>query len=413
MSLYAKRGVSAQKEDVHKATEKLDKGLYPNAFCKIYPDHLGGDADWVNLMHADGAGTKSILAYLYWKETGDISVWRGIAQDAIAMNLDDLLCVGIYDNLLFSSTIDRNKRNIPGEVLEAIINGSQEFFDQLKAFGVGIQYLGGETADVGDVVRTIAVNGTMTARWPKNRLITNDRIQPGDVIVGFASSGQASYESAYNSGIGSNGLTSARHDLLHKTYAARFHESFDTSLDEQVVYIGPHRMTDPVEVPNSALTAGDARPPERPADGTGNAAPSLLTIGQILLSPTRTYAPLMKVLLEGYFDKIHGLIHCSGGGQTKCMKYLPGEFRVVKNKLFEPPLIFKLIQEASGSDNREMYQVFNMGHRLEVFTHPAAAAEMIRVGEQFGIEAKIIGRVEAADKKELILTAGSETITYG
>jgi phosphoribosylformylglycinamidine cyclo-ligase len=410
MSLYAKRGVSAQKEDVHKATEKLDKGLYPNAFCKIYPDYLGGDADWVNLMHADGAGTKSILAYLYWKETGDISVWKGIAQDAIAMNLDDLLCVGIYDNLLFSSTIDRNKRNIPGEVLEAIINGSQEFFDQLKAFGVGVQYLGGETADVGDVVRTIAVNGTMTARWPKNRLITNEGIRPGDVIVGFASSGQASYENVYNSGIGSNGLTSARHDLLHKTYAARFHESFDTSLDEHVVYIGPHRMTDPVEVPAPPSMAGIS--PRLPDGSPVNASPSLLTIGQILLSPTRTYAPLVKVLLEGYFDKIHGLIHCSGGGQTKCMKYLPGEFRVVKNNLFEPPLIFKLIQEASGSDNREMYQVFNMGHRLEVFTQPSAAADMIRVGEQFGIEAKIVGRVEAADKKELILTAGSETIKY-
>ena len=410
MSLYARRGVSAQKEDVHKATEKLDKGLYPNAFCKIYPDYLGGDADWVNLMHADGAGTKSILAYLYWKETGDISVWKGIAQDAIAMNLDDLLCVGIYDNLLFSSTIDRNKRNIPGEVLEAIINGSQEFFDQLKTFGVGVQYLGGETADVGDVVRTIAVNGTMTARWPKNRLITNDKIQPGDVIVGFASSGQASYENVYNSGIGSNGLTSARHDLLHKTYAARFHESFDTSLDEHVVYIGPHRMTDPVEVPAPSSMAGSSL---RLPDGSPvNASPSLLTIGQILLSPTRTYAPLMKVLLEGYFDKIHGLIHCSGGGQTKCMKYLPGEFRVVKDNLFEPPLIFKLIQEASGSDYREMYQVFNMGHRLEVFTQPTAAEEMIRVGEQFGIDTKIVGRVEAADKKELILTAGSETITY-
>ncbi len=389
MSLYSKRGVSAQKEEVHKATEKLDKGLYPNAFCKIYADFLGGDKDWVNLMHADGAGSKSILAYLYWKETGDLSVWKGIARDAIAMNLDDLLCVGIYDNLLFSSTIDRNKRNIPGEVLETLINGSQEFFDELKAFGVNIQYLGGETADVGDVVRTIAVNGTMTARWPKDRLVTNDRIKPGNVIVGMASAGQASYESAYNSGIASNGLTSARHDMLHKTYGARFHESYDTSLDEQVVYIGPHRLTDETTVGKETLT-----------------------IGQLLLSPTRTYAPVLKVLLEDHFDKIDGLIHCSGGGQTKCMKYLPGDFRVVKDHLFEAPPVFKLIQEASGSDNREMYQVFNMGHRLEVFTDEPAAGEIIKVAAGFGIDARVVGRVEASGRKELILKTGTEEIIY-
>ena len=276
MSLYAQRGVSAQKEEVHKATEKLDKGLYPNAFCKIYPDYLGGDPAWVNLMHADGAGTKSILAYLYWKDTGDINVWKGIAKDAVAMNLDDLLCVGIYDNLLFSSTIDRNKKNIPGEVLGAIINGTQEFFDELKTYGVGIQYLGGETADVGDVVRTIAVNGTMTARWPKDRLITNEKISAGDVIVGFSSSGQASYETAYNSGIGSNGLTSARHDLLHKTYGARFHESYDTSLDEHVVYIGPHKMTDTINIPVTS-------PFIAPAQGTDPPAELTMEIGQLLL----------------------------------------------------------------------------------------------------------------------------------
>jgi phosphoribosylformylglycinamidine cyclo-ligase len=397
MSLYAQRGVSAQKEEVHQATEKLDKGLYPNAFCKIYPDYLGGDANWVNLMHADGAGTKSILAYLYWKETGDISVWKGIAQDAIAMNLDDLLCVGIFDNLLFSSTIDRNKRNIPGDVLSVIINGSQEFFDELKTYGVGIQYLGGETADVGDVVRTIAVNGTMTARWPKDKLITNDKIRAGDVIVGFASFGQASYETAYNSGIGSNGLTSARHDTLHKTYGARFHESYDTTLDESVVYIGPHRMTDPVDVPGH--TAG----------GAGTVTTD---IGHLLLSPTRTYAPLLKRLLTEQFDKIHGLIHCSGGGQTKCMKYLPGNFRVIKDNLFEPPLIFKQIQAASGSDDREMYQVFNMGHRLEVFTDAAAADAMIEAGRQFNIDAQIVGRVEEASGKSLVLTVKGQEIVY-
>jgi phosphoribosylformylglycinamidine cyclo-ligase len=386
MSLYSKRGVSAQKEEVHKATEKLDKGLYPNAFCKLYPDHLGGDPAWINLMHADGAGTKSILAYLYWKETGDISVWKGIAQDSIAMNLDDLLCVGVYDKLLFSSTIDRNKIMIPGEVLEAIINGSQEFFDELKAFGVNIHFLGGETADTGDLVRTIAVNGTMTARWPKNKLITNDRIGAGDVIVGLASDGQASYETAYNSGIGSNGLTSARHDTLSKHYGIHYPESYDPALDDQVVYIGPYRMTDEAEWGGC--------------------------VGKLLLSPTRTYAPVLKKMLEEHFDKIHGLVHCSGGGQTKCMKYLPSPLKVIKDNLFEPPLIFRLIQQASGSDNREMYQVFNMGHRLEIFTDKSSAYELIKLSEQFGIPAKIIGRVEAADKKSLILRAGEEEIVY-
>lgn len=385
MSLYSQRGVSAQKEEVHKATEKLDKGLYPYAFCKIYPDYLTGDDNWVNLMHADGAGTKSILAYLYWKETGDISVWKGIAQDAIVMNLDDLLCVGIHDNLLFSSTIDRNKKLIPGEVLEVIINGTQEFFDELKQFGVNIHFLGGETADVGDVVRTIAVNGTMTARWPKQKLVTNDKIRPGDVIVGFASYGQTVYETAYNSGIGSNGLTSARHDVLGKYYAQQFKESYENSLNDEVVYIGPHRMTDTV---------------------SGHA------VGQLLLSPTRTYAPLLKQLFDHHFEAIHGLIHCSGGGQTKCMKYLPGNFRIVKDNLFEPPVIFRVIQQASGSDLREMYQVFNMGHRLEIFTSEASAAAMIKTAETLGMEAKIVGRVEAGNKKELVLKTAGEEIIY-
>ena len=389
MSLYAQRGVSAQKEEVHRATEKLDQGLFPNAFCKIYPDYLGGDAGWVNLMHADGAGTKSILAYLYWKETGDLSVWKGIAQDAIAMNLDDLLCVGIYDNLLFSSTIDRNKRNIPGDVLTAIIEGTQEFFDELQTYGVGIRYLGGETADVGDVVRTIAVNGTMAARWPKDKLVTNDKIQAGDVIVGFASFGQSTYEAVYNSGIGSNGLTSARHDVLNKTYGARFHESFDVSLDDSVVYIGPHRMTDDVAIPGGVTD-----------------------IGHLLLSPTRTYAPLLKQLLTERFGQLHGLVHCSGGGQTKCMKYLPAEFRVIKDNLFEPPVVFRLIQQASGSDDREMYQVFNMGHRLEVFTDPSSAQGLIDAGRAFGIDARVVGRVEAATQKSLVLTIGGKEIVY-
>ncbi|MFL5744968.1 MAG: AIR synthase related protein [Niastella sp.] len=387
MSLYSQRGVSAQKEEVHKATEKLDKGLYPHAFCKIYPDYLTGQQDWVNVMHADGAGTKSILAYLYWKETGDLSVWKGIAQDAVVMNLDDLLCVGITDNLLFSSTIDRNKTVVSGDVLETVINGTQELFDSLKQFNVNIHYLGGETADVGDVVRTIAVNGTMTARWPKNRLVTNDNIQAGDVIVGFSSFGQTVYETEYNSGIGSNGLTSARHDVLSKFYAEKFRESYENSLASEVVYIGPYLLTD---------TVGREQ----------------FQVGKLLLSPTRTYAPLLQAMFANHFDAIHGLIHCSGGGQTKCMKYLPGNFRVIKDNLFEPPIIFQLIQEASGSDNREMYQVFNMGHRLEVFTDAASAPKFIEEAKKLGIEAQIVGRVEASDKKELVLKVGNEEIVY-
>ncbi|MEP6746487.1 MAG: AIR synthase related protein [Bacteroidota bacterium] len=398
MSLYSKRGVSAQKEEVHKATEKLDKGLYPYAFCKLYPDYLGADADWVNVMHADGAGTKSILAYLYWKETGDISVWKGIAQDAVVMNLDDLLCAGIHDNLLFSSTIDRNKRLIPGEVLETIINGTQELFEELRRFGINISYLGGETADVGDVVRTIAVNGTMAARWPRNKVISNENIKEGDVIVGFASYGQATYEQTYNSGIGSNGLTSARHDVLHKTYGARFSESYDTGLDDDVVYIGPHFFTDELKTNNYA-------PGTIPADAR-------LTIGQLLLSPTRTYAPLLKVILENHFDDVHGIIHCSGGGQTKCMKYLPGNFKIIKDNLLNVPPIFDIIQQSSHSDNREMYQVFNMGCRLEIFTEEKSADNLIAIGKQFGIEAKITGRVEKSDKKELLLKVGHEEIVY-
>lgn len=393
MSLYSKRGVSAQKEEVHKATEKLDKGLYPFAFCKIYPDYLTGSDEWVNIMHADGAGTKSILAYLYWKETGDISVWKGIAQDAIVMNLDDLLCTGIHDNILFSSTIDRNKKLIPGEVLEAIINGTQEFFDEVRQYGVNIHYLGGETADVGDVVRTIAVNGTMAARWPRNKIISNENIQAGDVIVGLSSSGQSTYETEYNSGIASNGLTSARHDVLHRNYGLMHPETFDPSLAQQVVYVGKYNMSDDIEVSDAASIIQT-------------------DVGHLLLSPTRTYAPMLKQLFEEHFQAIHGLIHCSGGGQTKCMKYLPADYRVVKDNLFEPPLIFRLIQECSGSDNREMYQVFNMGHRLEVFTDASSAENIITVAKTFNIDAKVVGRIEASDKKELIIKTGVEEIVY-
>ena len=389
MSLYAQRGVSAQKEEVHQAIQKLDQGLYAHAFCKIYPDFLCNDPAWVNIMHADGAGTKSILAYLWWKETGDVSVWKGIAQDAVAMNLDDLLCVGVCDNLLFSSTIDRNKALIPGEVLEAVINGTQEFFDQLKNFGVNIHYLGGETADVGDVVRTIAVNGTMTARWPKNKLITNDLIAPGQVIVGFASDGQAAYETAYNSGLGSNGLTSARHDVLSKVYAEKYPETFEASLNQSVVYIGKNKMTDTMSINGQEIA-----------------------IGKLLLSPTRTYAPLMKRLLDEQFDAIKGVIHCSGGGQTKCMKYLPQPMQVIKDNLFTPPPVFELIRENSGANNKELYQVFNMGHRLEIFTDEASAQQMIATAATLGIEAKIVGRTVAADKASLVLEAQGETVTF-
>ena len=369
MSFYSKRGVSAQKEEVHAAVKNLDQGIFPKAFCKIYPDYLGRDDNYVNVMHADGAGTKSILAYLYWKETGDASVWKGIAQDAVVMNLDDLLCVGIYDNIIFNSTIDRNKNLITAEVLENVINGTNEFFELMKTFGINIHYLGGETADVGDVVRTIAVNGTMTARWPKSKIISNEKIQPGNVIVGLASYGKSSYEDQFNSGIGSNGLTSARHDILNKSYAENFQESFDPSLPGEVVYIGKNRISDIKGI----------------------------------LSPTRTYAPLIKKLLENNFDKIYGLIHCSGGGQTKCLKYIPENGKVIKDNLFKPPEIFEEIQQASGADDREMYQVFNMGCRMEIYTDEDFASSIIEIASSFNIDAQIIGRVEKSDKKKLVI----------
>ncbi|HEY0298666.1 MAG TPA: AIR synthase related protein [Arachidicoccus sp.] len=390
MSLYTKRGVSAQKEEVHQAIQHLDQGLFPYAFCKMYPDFIGGDKDYINIMHADGAGTKSILAYLYWKETGDISVWKGIAQDAIAMNLDDLLCVGIYDNILFSSTIDRNKKIISGDVLEIIINGTQAFFDEMKKYGVDIHYLGGETADVGDVVRTIAVNGTMSARQQKSSIITNEKIAEDNVIIGFSSFGKANYETEYNSGLGSNGLTSARHDVLDKYYAQKYPETFEPTLDRDVVYIGKQKLSDEIDIKNFGK----------------------ISAGKLLLSPTRTYAPLMKILLEQYFDDINGVIHCSGGGQTKCMKYLPKDLKVVKDNLFEIPEIFQLIQSNSGADFKEMYQVFNMGHRLEVFTNESAADKMIEAANSLGIEAKIIGHTEASEKKELHLKTKGGWISY-
>jgi phosphoribosylformylglycinamidine cyclo-ligase len=397
MSLYSKRGVSAQKEEIHQAIKHLDQGLYPNAFCKLYPDYLGKDKDWVNVAHADGAGTKSILAYLYWKETGDISVWKGIAQDAVVMNLDDLICVGIYNDLLFSSTIDRNKSIIPGEVIEQIIQGTAELFDSFRQYGIDIAYLGGETADVGDLVRTIAVNGTMTARQHKSRLITNDNIQAGNVIVGLASYGQCHYETSYNSGLGSNGLTSARHDVLSKYYAEYFKETFEPTLSDDVVYIGNHRLTDELELP---------------AHGLNMKQSFKRNIGQLLLSPTRSFAPVIKEILERHFEDVYGLIHCSGGGQTKCLKYLPAPLKIVKNNLPAPPPIFDMIQKSSGADNQEMYQVFNMGVRMEIYTSASAADHLIRIAKSYGVEASVIGYVEAAEKKSLEIQTGNQIINY-
>lgn len=393
MSLYAKRGVSAQKEEVHAATKQLDKGLFPKAFCKISQDILGGDKEWVNVMHADGAGTKSILAYLYWKETGDISVWKGIAQDAIVMNLDDLLCAGIYNQILFSSSIDRNKSRIPGEVLKALIEGTQEFFDVIRQTGVDILFSGGETADVGDVVKTVAVNGTMTARWPKNKIITNEGIRPGNIIVGLASFGMANYEKEYNSGIGSNGLTSARHDVLSRKYAEQYPETFDETLSKEVVYIGKYNLNDPVDITDEGNTFKT-------------------NIGKLILSPTRTFAPVLKTLLEEEFDSVQGLIHSSGGGQTKCMKYVPDTVRVVKDNLFVAPEIFKIIKECSGSDQREMYQVFNMGCRMEVYTDEGKVERIVNIARNYGIKAQVIGRVEASEHKQLLIKTAEEEIVY-
>ncbi len=389
MSLYSQRGVSAQKEEVHQATRGLDPGLYPNAFCKIYPDYLCNDDSWVNIMHADGAGTKSILAYLYWRETGDLSIWKGIAQDAIVMNLDDLLCVGVTSPLLFSSTIDRNKRLIPGEVLEAIIEGTRSFFESMRPYGIDIHYLGGETADVGDLVRTITVNGTMTARWPKAKLITNQKIAPGNVIVGLAGFGKTAYETSYNSGLASNGLTSARHDSLQKTYGARFPESYDNGLDESVVYIGPHQLSDTIMVEGEPVS-----------------------VGQLLLSPTRTFAPVLAAIISEHFDAIHGLVHCSGGGQTKCLKYLPGPMKLIKDNLFTPPPVFELIQKASGADDREMYQVFNMGTRMEIYTTEAKANRLIELARSFGVAAQVIGRVEDAPASSLEITTSKQQLLF-
>lgn len=383
---YHLRGVSAKKEDVHKAIERLDKGLFPNAFCKIYPDYWGNDESFCNIMHADGAGTKSILAYLHWKETGDLSVWKGIAIDAIVMNIDDLLCVGATGPFTYSSTIGRNKLLIPGEVISAIINGSQEYFETLKQYGIDVHFLGGETADVGDVVRTVIVDGTMACRMRRDKLVTTEKMKAGDVIVSLASYGQASYETQYNSGMGSNGLTSARHEMLHKDYARLFPESVDPNLPQEVVYNGKYHLTD--------------------------ATSTSLNVGQLILSPTRTYAPVVLKVLEKHFDAIHGIIHCSGGGQSKVLHYLPSTLKVVKNNLLPIPPLFTMIQEAAGTDWKEMYQVFNMGQRLEIYTDSETARSIIDIAASFNIEACISGYVIDSMEKEVVVSSEKGEFSY-
>ncbi|MDX5442722.1 MAG: phosphoribosylformylglycinamidine cyclo-ligase [Hymenobacteraceae bacterium] len=374
---YMRRGVSASKEDVHNAIKNIDKGLFPKAFCKIIPDMLTGDEDYCAIMHADGAGTKSSLAYLYWKETGDLSVWKGIAQDAIIMNIDDLLCVGATDNILLSSTIGRNKNLVPGEVIAAIINGTEEVLQMLRDNGVGVYSTGGETADVGDLVRTIIVDSTVTARMRRDEVISNHNIRPGDVIVGFASYGQTTYESEYNGGMGSNGLTSARHDVFSDYLAEKYPESFDPQVPKDLVYSGSYSLTD-VE-------------PE-----TG------LTVGKLVLSPTRTYAPLVKEMLKNHRQHIHGMVHCSGGAQTKVLHFTES-VHIVKDNLLPVPPLFKIIQKESGTDWKEMYKVFNMGHRLEIYLSEEHAQALIDIAKTFNIEAQIIGRVEPSAKNELTI----------
>jgi phosphoribosylformylglycinamidine cyclo-ligase len=383
---YNARGVSAQKEDVHEAIKNLDKGLFPNAFCKILPDYLAGNDNFCSIMHADTAGTKSILAYLYWKETGDLSVWKGIAQDAMVMNIDDMICAGATNHFVLSSTIARNKNRIPKEVLSAVINGCEELLAEWKKFGIEIYMAGGETADVGDLVKTIDVGYTAFARLEKKQVITIAP-QAGDVIVGLASFGQSVYESEYNSGIGCNGLTSARHDILKKDYAHKYPESFDSLIPDEVCYIGKFGMT----------------------DKTDNG----IDIGKLLLSPTRTFAPIIKEAVENYRNDIHGIVHNTGGAHTKCLKYIQNPVRLVKDNLFEPPLIFRLIQEAANTSLREMYQVFNMGTRLELYTNAQTAHSIIDIANKYGVEAQIIGLVQASDKKEVqIKTASGEEIIY-
>jgi phosphoribosylformylglycinamidine cyclo-ligase len=382
---YSQRGVSAAKEDVHQAIKNIDKGLFPNAFCKVVPDLLGNDPEYCCVMHADGAGTKSSLAYMYWRETGDISVWKGIAQDAVVMNTDDLLCIGITDGILLSSTIGRNKNLIPGEVISTIIEGTEECLQMMRDNGIGIHSTGGETADVGDLVRTIIVDSTVTARVRRSEIIENN-IQPGDVIVGLASFGQSKYETAYNGGMGSNGLTSARHDVFNHEYAGKYPESFDKSISNELIYSGKLKLTDATEIPG-------------------------MDAGKLVLSPTRTYAPVIREIIEKHRADIHGMIHCSGGAQTKVLHFI-NNLHIIKDKLFPIPPLFRMIKEQSGTPLREMYQVFNMGHRMELYVPEQLANEIIAISESYGIAAKIVGRCEAFDGKKLTITTESETFSY-
>ena len=383
---YNLRGVSASKEDVHKAISKLDKGLYPKAFCKIVEDHLAGDHNYCTIRHADGAGTHSSLAYIYWKETGDISVWKGIAQDAIIMNVDDLLCVGATTNILLSSTIGRNKNLIPGEVISEIINGSEEVLSMLRDHGMNIHSTGGETADVGDLVRTIIVDSTVTARMKRSEVISNDNIKAGDVIIGLASYGQATYEKEYNGGMGSNGLTSARHDMFSNAYRKKYPESFDASVPDELVYSGKYNLTDTIP------------------DAPGN-------VGKLVLSPTRTYAPVLIALFKEFRPQIHGLVHCSGGAQTKVMHFID-RLHVIKDNMLPIPPLFKLIQEESGTDWKEMYNVFNMGHRMEVYLDEKYANEVISISKSFGVDAKVIGRVETSPQTKVTIKSEDGEFTY-
>jgi len=385
---YNQRGVSASKEDVHNAIAKIDKGLFPKAFCKIVPDYLSGDKDYCIVMHADGAGTKSSLAYMYWKETGDTSVWKGIAQDAIIMNTDDLLCVGATDNILLSSTIGRNKNLIPGEVISAIINGTEEILEQLRNHGIGIYSTGGETADVGDLVRTLIVDSTVVCRMKQSDVIDNKNIQAGDVIVGLASHGKASYETEYNGGMGSNGLTSARHDVFEKYLAAKFPESYDAAVPESLVYSGKIKLTDTINVGSETVTAG-----------------------KLVLSPTRTYAPIIKKILDKHRSNIHGMVHCSGGAQTKVLHFTDN-VHVIKDNLFPIPPLFKLIHEQSGTDWKEMYKVFNMGHRMELYVPENIAHEIIAISKSFHVDAQLVGRVEASDKNKLTIKSEFGVFEY-
>ena len=383
---YNLRGVSAGKEDVHNAIKKVDKGLFPQAFCKIVPDTLTGDEDYCIVMHADGAGTKSSLAYMYWKETGDLSVWKGIAQDALIMNIDDLLCVGATDNILLSSTIGRNKNLVPGEVISAIINGTEELLAELRNQGIGIQSTGGETADVGDLVRTLIVDSTVVCRMKREEVISNHTIQPGDVIVGLSSFGQASYESAYNGGMGSNGLTSARHDVFCHELATKYPESFDAAVPEDLVYSGSYKLTDSVK--DSPINAG-----------------------QLVLSPTRTYAPIIKKILDHHRSEMHGMVHCSGGAQTKVLHFVDN-VHIIKDNLFELPPLFKTIQQESKTEWKEMYKVFNMGHRMELYVAPELANAIIEISKSFNVDAKIVGRVEAYEGKKLTIQSEYGEFVY-